>query len=324
MANSLLISETPHQVLPTLAKKIGINEALFLQQLHWLLINNDCYAYEEKIWWKHSNEQWLARFPYFSESTLKRTVTSLKKQKFLLVENLTFKIQRRSGDRTNWYSIDYEKLTVLSKEIEKLQELERLEKARANTNSAGFENTVKGQFDPLYTKASTNPASPEISESGHFDPTDEVKMTRSSDQNDLMLYKTYKKDLLSSSKPAEAVFEFDLILSFILTTLEESYDLTQIDKAFAKAKLETYHQKYGNSANKGDALSYVALAMEHRLGIERRSMKAAAARDHLNDAVVDQLGAQREVINQHTQEMKPRDRNDTSWADGLYDDLDFL
>ena len=33
----LLIDDQPHQVLPALAKTIGLNEAIFLQQLHYLL-----------------------------------------------------------------------------------------------------------------------------------------------------------------------------------------------------------------------------------------------------------------------------------------------
>ena len=36
--NSYLINEYPLQVLPSLCKKVGINEAIFIQELHyWLL-----------------------------------------------------------------------------------------------------------------------------------------------------------------------------------------------------------------------------------------------------------------------------------------------
>ena len=39
---SLLISEPPLQVLPSLAVKIGLNEAIILQQVHyWLLKSNN-------------------------------------------------------------------------------------------------------------------------------------------------------------------------------------------------------------------------------------------------------------------------------------------
>ncbi len=35
--SSLLIEESPLQVLPSLAKAIGLNEAIFAQQLHYWL-----------------------------------------------------------------------------------------------------------------------------------------------------------------------------------------------------------------------------------------------------------------------------------------------
>lgn len=37
MKRSLLIEEPPLQILPSLAAAIGLNEAIVLQQLYWLL-----------------------------------------------------------------------------------------------------------------------------------------------------------------------------------------------------------------------------------------------------------------------------------------------
>lgn len=125
-----------------------------------------------------------------------------------------------------------------------------------------------------------------------------------------------------SSKPAEAVFDFDLVLTWILVQFQNSewFDLDTLDKAFVEAKLEEYQCRY-TTPNKGDALSYVDMAMRQRHGIERRSAKAAQARDALNDTVVNQLETQAAVVEQHTRNLKPRTTHekltDRSWAEGL-------
>ncbi|MCI2670872.1 conserved phage C-terminal domain-containing protein, partial [Enterobacter hormaechei] len=55
-------------------------------------------------WIYNTNEQWLEQFPFWSESTLKRTFTRLKNLGVLKVEQLN-KSQR---DMTNYYTINYE------------------------------------------------------------------------------------------------------------------------------------------------------------------------------------------------------------------------
>ena len=55
-------------------------------------------------WIYNTNEQWLEQFPFWSESTLKRTFTRLKQLGVLKVEQLN-KSQR---DMTNYYTINYE------------------------------------------------------------------------------------------------------------------------------------------------------------------------------------------------------------------------
>ena len=60
MIDKLLISEPPLQVLPTLVKTVGLNEAIVLQQLHYLLrqsldvFDNHkwvCLSYDELSAW---------------------------------------------------------------------------------------------------------------------------------------------------------------------------------------------------------------------------------------------------------------------------------
>ena len=61
---TLLISEPPLQVLPSLAKKIGLNEAIVLQQLHyWLDPKRNKNLHENLHWVYNTYEQWQKQFP---------------------------------------------------------------------------------------------------------------------------------------------------------------------------------------------------------------------------------------------------------------------
>lgn len=103
--SKLLINENPLVLLPSLAKNIGLNQAIVIQQIHyWLQASKT--KINGKKWVYNTIDEWLEQFPFFSRSTLERTISSLVKDGFLIVEKLsTFK-----SDRTNYYTIDYIKL----------------------------------------------------------------------------------------------------------------------------------------------------------------------------------------------------------------------
>nr|WP_308816105.1 hypothetical protein [Staphylococcus epidermidis] len=100
--NKLLIDDYPIQVLPALANEIGLNEAIILQQIHYWL-NKTNHNYDGKRWIYNSYPKWIEQFPFWSESTIKRTITSLEKQNLLHIGNYN----KAGFDRTKWYSINY-------------------------------------------------------------------------------------------------------------------------------------------------------------------------------------------------------------------------
>jgi len=53
----LLINENPLQVLPGLAKMIGLNEAIFLQQLHYWL-DKSAHNLDERRWIYNTAAGW--------------------------------------------------------------------------------------------------------------------------------------------------------------------------------------------------------------------------------------------------------------------------
>ena len=101
--HSLLISEPPLQVSPTLAARIGLNNAIFVQQLHyWLLKSKN--VYEEKLWVYKTLDEWIEQdFPFMSKSTLKRTISDLKKRDLIVTKTFN----KMKIDKTNWYTINY-------------------------------------------------------------------------------------------------------------------------------------------------------------------------------------------------------------------------
>lgn len=101
---SLLMPSRPIVINPDLAYSIGLNEAIALQQVnYWLKETTSGLERNGERWIYNTTEQWLEQFPFWSESTLKRTFTRLKALGVLKIEQLN-KSQR---DMTNYYTINY-------------------------------------------------------------------------------------------------------------------------------------------------------------------------------------------------------------------------
>lgn len=102
---SLLIEEPPLQVLPSLAKSIGLNEAIVLQQIHyWIRKSNNLK--DGHKWIYNSMPNWQKQFNFWSLPTVKRVFRSLEKQGLIITANYN----KAGFDKTKWYRINYEKL----------------------------------------------------------------------------------------------------------------------------------------------------------------------------------------------------------------------
>ena len=109
--SSLLIQEVPLMVLPTLATKIGLNEAMFLQQLHYW-VDRSNHEMDGRKWIYNTIEDWCKQFPFWSRRTLVRIISNLEKQLLILAGNYNAK----GFDRTKWYTVNYERLAELEQE----------------------------------------------------------------------------------------------------------------------------------------------------------------------------------------------------------------
>ncbi|MFA5436296.1 MAG: GIY-YIG nuclease family protein [Candidatus Neomarinimicrobiota bacterium] len=99
---TLLIEDFPIQLIPRLAVAIGLNEAIFIQQLHyWSRKSKDGWVYNTYEQWQKDN------FPFWSVPTIKRIVYSLETKELIISK------QPDSFDRRKYYAIDYDLLDTL-------------------------------------------------------------------------------------------------------------------------------------------------------------------------------------------------------------------
>lgn len=110
--NKLLIDDYPILVLPKLANEIGLNEAIILQQIHYWLRSSK-HIYDGFNWIYNSYKEWEEQFPFWSNVTIRRTITSLEKQNLIITSNYN----KAGFDKTKWYTINYLELEGVSKRV---------------------------------------------------------------------------------------------------------------------------------------------------------------------------------------------------------------
>lgn len=107
----ILFDEHPLVVPVETAKKLGLEEAIILQQVHYWLQDKvkakDQKSFHDGRYWIYDTyDDWKDTFPFWSLSTIRRKIGGLEKSGILLSayynENATV--------RKKWYSIDYDKL----------------------------------------------------------------------------------------------------------------------------------------------------------------------------------------------------------------------
>ncbi|WP_333620391.1 conserved phage C-terminal domain-containing protein [Pantoea septica] len=101
---SLLLKVKPLVISPELACRIGLNEAIVLQQIcYWLEDTTAGVDHDGRRWVYNTIDDWNEQFPWWSSDTVKRALTSLKKSGLIYVEQL----KKTQHDRTNYYAINH-------------------------------------------------------------------------------------------------------------------------------------------------------------------------------------------------------------------------
>lgn len=101
----LLLDDKPLIVLPSLAERVGLNEAIILQQLHyWLGVSTN--KKEGFTWVYNTYDDWKEQFPFWSVSTIRRAISKLEDAGIIATANYN----KLPIDKTKWYRINYEML----------------------------------------------------------------------------------------------------------------------------------------------------------------------------------------------------------------------
>lgn len=101
MTSQLLINEPPLQVLPTLAKELGLNEAIVLQQIHyWLNLQFSRCLFGGHYWVRYTSKQWERQFSFWDKKTLRRTLKNLERLEVIIVA-------AHGPKKARYYTIDY-------------------------------------------------------------------------------------------------------------------------------------------------------------------------------------------------------------------------
>ena len=102
----LVADEHPLIVLPTLAAKIGLNEAIVLQQIHYWL-GKECGRIINGVRWIYNRlDDWLEQFPWMSKWRLRQALGFLRDLGLVKFAQHEKKLWLRRG----WYTIDYQVL----------------------------------------------------------------------------------------------------------------------------------------------------------------------------------------------------------------------
>ena len=176
--SKLLINESPLQVQPSLAMAIGLNEAIFLQQLHYWL-GASKYNREGRVWVYNTYAEWILQLRYTSIATLKRTIKNLREHRLILVE----RFEQNKSNQVNYYTIDYDTLATIEENIS--QAIDSIHKVKMSQSISSNCTNGVAQNEPM----------------------DRVKMSQSLQEN--TQENTQESNKKKSTKPRKPKFTFE-------------------------------------------------------------------------------------------------------------------
>jgi hypothetical protein len=160
--SNLLINDYPLMVSPKLAARIGLEEATFVQQIHWLC-EKRINIRDGLSWVYNTYDQWLEMFPFFeNEQRVGRIVRRLEKLGVLVT---TKKYNKLPLDKRKWYRVNYDSDVLdfsasnLNDETSNLNdETSNLKEQYTQTSSIDFQHRLSSGCDPLCAFASETAA----------------------------------------------------------------------------------------------------------------------------------------------------------------------
>ena len=153
---------------------IGLNEAIFLQQLHYWL-GASKYNRDGRVWVYNTYAEWILQLRYTSIATLKRTIKNLREHRLILVE----RFEQNKSNQVNYYTIDYDTLAIIEENIS--QAIDSIHKVKMSQSISSNCTNGVAQNEPM----------------------DRVKMSQSLQEN------TQESNKKKSTKPRKPKFTFE-------------------------------------------------------------------------------------------------------------------
>lgn len=178
MNTSLLYNDHSIPVSPKLATAIGLNEAIILQQLHYWTMPDSITGKVRNVrdgfsWVYNSVAKWSAQFPWWSESTIRRTLASLESQGLVI----TGCYNRDKRDRTKWYRVNHEAVAAISHRVlSRTVQNEQMQDAKVDECVGSDCTNAPSQNDQTITidYPETTPETNNTPTSGEPDPVRQV------------------------------------------------------------------------------------------------------------------------------------------------------
>jgi hypothetical protein len=103
--SNLLFDEYPLIIIPSLAQRIGLGEAIILQQIHYWIQRKQ--RDDDGFHWVYNTiQEWQKQFPFWSENTIAGYLKNLRDSGIVIAEMKS----KNTFDKTLYYRIDYEML----------------------------------------------------------------------------------------------------------------------------------------------------------------------------------------------------------------------
>jgi len=157
---SILFDEKPLVINTKLAKNIGLNEAIFLQQLHYWLEKTD-RKIDGKKWIYNTLDKWQEQFEFWSITTIKRVIKSLKELGYIEVKQLS----EDKRNKTNYYTVNYSKVAKIGQESESTNasgQSDPTHKTKMDSSKKPSWSAPSDQNDPMYNVKSLTETTTEI------------------------------------------------------------------------------------------------------------------------------------------------------------------
>lgn len=131
---SLLIDEHPLQVLPKFAAAVGLNIAMWVQQVHYWQMSNSSKVGKvvgDRKWIYNTIEDWLEQFPFWSYSTLQRTIAEAAA--YGLVYAAT--PGSTDGDHGRWFTVNHAAIAVIEANLDAVLASAKAARSRADART---------------------------------------------------------------------------------------------------------------------------------------------------------------------------------------------